>query len=52
MKRWGIYSASVPLPHVSFTVEEEKGEVIGVLWKCGKEEHYERLAAYETVAYT
>jgi gamma-glutamylcyclotransferase (GGCT)/AIG2-like uncharacterized protein YtfP len=42
IKMWGIYPAMVP---------STSGSVTGVIWKVDSEEHFERLAAYETSVY-
>lgn len=42
IKMWGIYPTLVPA----------HGNVSGVVWKLGSEEHFKRLVAYETHAYT
>ena len=42
IKTWGIYPALVPA----------HGNVSGVVWKIESEEHFERLVAYKTSAYT
>ncbi|KAF2665044.1 hypothetical protein BT63DRAFT_378591 [Microthyrium microscopicum] len=43
IKMWSIYPALVPSP---------KGTVTGKIWKVETLEHFEKLAAYETAAYT
>lgn len=43
VKMWGIYPALIP---------SSSGEVIGSVWEVTLEDHFERLAAYETAAYT
>jgi gamma-glutamylcyclotransferase (GGCT)/AIG2-like uncharacterized protein YtfP len=42
IKMWGIYPALVP---------DTSGLVTGTIWKVDSEEHFDRLAAYETSAY-
>lgn len=42
IKMWGIYPALVP---------STSGVVSGTVWKIDKEEHFKRLAAYETSTY-
>ncbi|KAH7084451.1 hypothetical protein FB567DRAFT_570579 [Paraphoma chrysanthemicola] len=46
VKMWGMYPVLVPRSVSGST------KVDGVLWYCGKEEEFDRLAAYETSAYT
>jgi gamma-glutamylcyclotransferase (GGCT)/AIG2-like uncharacterized protein YtfP len=43
IKMWGIYPALIP---------STSGQVAGFVWEVDSEEHFERLAAYETAAYT
>lgn len=43
IKMWGIYPALIPSP---------SGEVLGSVWEVTLEDHFQRLAAYETAAYT
>ena len=42
VRMWGICPALIPSPY---------GEVVGSVWAVTSEEHFERLAAYETTAY-
>lgn len=42
VKMWGIYPALVP---------GESGRVVGRLWEVTLEDHFDRLAAYETAAF-
>ena len=42
IKMWGIYPALIPC---------HSGTVTGTVWKVTSEAHFDRLAAYETVAY-
>jgi len=42
IKMWGIYPALLP---------KESGTVAGCVWEVTSEDHFERLAAYETSAY-
>jgi hypothetical protein len=42
IKMWGIYPALVP---------RESGNVVGRVWRVASENHFDRLAAYETTAY-
>lgn len=43
VKMWGIYPA---------LVANRLGQVTGCIWKANDEDHFNRLAAYETEAYT
>ncbi|KAH8588147.1 hypothetical protein B0O99DRAFT_601048 [Bisporella sp. PMI_857] len=43
MKMWGIYPA---------ILDDQEGEVTGMIWKCDQESHFLRLQGYETKAYT
>ena len=43
IKMWGIYPT---------LISSTSGEVVGCVWEVSSEEHFERLAAYETAAYT
>lgn len=43
VKMWGIYPA---------LVRDKNGKVSGTVWKVDSEEHFLKLAAYETAAYT
>jgi gamma-glutamylcyclotransferase (GGCT)/AIG2-like uncharacterized protein YtfP len=43
IKMWGIYPALIP---------STSGQVVGFVWEVDSEKHFERLAAYETAAYT
>jgi gamma-glutamylcyclotransferase (GGCT)/AIG2-like uncharacterized protein YtfP len=40
---WGIYPALLPA---------QSGEIYGCVWKVTTEDHFNRLASYETAAYT
>jgi gamma-glutamylcyclotransferase (GGCT)/AIG2-like uncharacterized protein YtfP len=42
IKIWGIYPALIP---------NTSGKVVGSVWEVTLEDHFERLAAYETAAY-
>ncbi|KAE8842864.1 hypothetical protein HRS9139_02161 [Pyrenophora teres f. teres] len=44
IKMWGIYPALVP--------SEEADKVVGTVWGCKEEQYFQRLAEYETSAYT
>lgn len=43
IKLWGIYPALIP---------STSSTVYGVVWEITQEDHFNRLAAYETAAYT
>ncbi|CAO2653501.1 Nn.00g029120.m01.CDS01 [Neocucurbitaria sp. VM-36] len=47
VKMWGIYPALVP----GTSTTTSSGLVTGTVWKVDVEEHFDRLAAYETAAY-
>jgi gamma-glutamylcyclotransferase (GGCT)/AIG2-like uncharacterized protein YtfP len=44
IKMWGIYPALIP--------GSSSDSVFGNLWEVASEDHFERLAAYETSAYS
>jgi gamma-glutamylcyclotransferase (GGCT)/AIG2-like uncharacterized protein YtfP len=43
VKMWGIYPALLPC---------SAGEVLGAVWECASDAHFQRLAEYETSAYS
>lgn len=44
IKMWGIYPALIP--------SDPSDQVVGCTWKVDNENHFKRLAAYETAVYT
>ncbi|PVI03637.1 hypothetical protein DM02DRAFT_625690 [Periconia macrospinosa] len=50
MKMWSVYPTLIPTTNSNNT--EEVPTIPGVLWKVETEEQFQRLAAYETSAYT